>query len=95
MEELNKYSFCFGTIYGFLGAGAVAFALSKIREARLKAGFRNRNLNGFSDAMQANLTPAGVVKNSQQAAFNLAMWNLALVVFIGITVVGLFYILAG
>ena len=95
MEELNKYSFCFGTIYGFLGAGAVAFAFSKIREARLKAGSRNRNLNSFSDALQANLTPSSVVKNSQQAAFNLIIWNLALVVSIGIVVVGLFYILAG
>ena len=94
MEELNKYSFCFGTIYGFLGAGAVAFALSKIREARLKAGFRNRNLNSFSDALQANLTPTSVVKNSQQAAFNLAIWNFVLFVFIGIIVIGVFYILA-
>lgn len=95
MEELNKYSFCFGTIFGFLGAGAVAFALSKIREAKFKAGFSNRNLNMFSDAQQANMTPSGVVKNSQQAALNLAIWNLALVVFIGLILVGLFYILAG
>ena len=95
MEELNKYSFCFGTIYGFLGAGAVAFALSKIREARVKAGFRNRTLDNFSDAIQPKMTPSSVVKNSQQAAFNLIIWNLALVVSIGIVVVGLFYILAG
>jgi hypothetical protein len=44
--------------------------------------------------MQANLTPTGVVKNSQQASFNLFIWNLALVIFIGITVIGLYYVLA-
>ena len=46
------------------------------------------------DAIQPNLTPSGVVKYSQQTAFNLAMWNLALIIFIGIILVGLFYILA-
>ncbi|HXV99983.1 MAG TPA: hypothetical protein VEC93_16310 [Anaerolineae bacterium] len=94
MDELNSYSFCFGTIYGALAVGMVAFALSKIREARLKAGFRNRTLSNFSDAMQANLTPTTVVKNSEQASFNLFMWNLALVIFIGIAVIGLYYVLA-
>jgi len=46
------------------------------------------------DAMQANMTPSGVIKNSQQAAFNLIIWNLALVVSIGIIAVGLYYLLA-
>jgi hypothetical protein len=94
MNELSGYSFCFGTIYGALAVGMIALALNKIREARLKAGFRNRTLSNFSDAMQANLTPTSVVKNSEQASFNLFMWNLALVIFIGIAVIGLYYVLA-
>jgi len=94
MNELNSYSFCFGTIYGALAVGMIGLALNKIREARLKAGFRNRNLNSFSDAMQANLTPTSVVKNSEQASFILFMWNLALFIFIGIALIGLYYVLA-
>ncbi|MBE7554374.1 MAG: hypothetical protein HS126_25260 [Anaerolineales bacterium] len=85
--------FCLGVLYGAFAAGIVAVILNKIRDAKTKRGFRIRTLNNFPDAAQPGMTSSGIVKTSQQALLNLIMWNTTLIIFIGIVIVGLYYLL--
>ncbi len=92
MEGIEGASFCFGIFYGAIAAGIVAQILIQIREARLKAGFKDRSFDKFPDSAQPNLTSFGVVKNSQQASIKVVTFTVLLVFFVTIAGVGVYYI---
>lgn len=91
MEEVEN-SFCCGAAYGFLAAGIMGVILSRIREARVRSGLQNLNLDRFSDAVQPSLTSAGVVHNSHLAMVSVVFWSLLLIIIIGLVAYGAFSI---
>ena len=92
-EGIDRTSFLFGCIYGTFAAAFIAIMLRNYLEAQLYSTFRNRNLDRFSDATQPTLTPTHIDQTSRGAMLSMIMWRFLLIVFIGIVVVGLFYIL--
>jgi hypothetical protein len=92
MEGIEGASFCFGTFYGAIAAGIVSQILIQIREARGKAGLKNRSFDKFPDSAQPNLTSSGIVRSSQQANIKAVMFSVLLVFFFGVAGVGVYYI---
>jgi hypothetical protein len=84
-------TFCAGTMLGFVAAGVVALILDQIRQARVKMGQKDRTLDKFPDSAHPNLTPAGIVRTSQEAQFAVIAWTLILIIFVGLVFVGIYY----
>lgn len=84
-------TFCAGAVLGFLVAGLVALILDQIRQARVKTGHKDRTLDKFPDSAHPNLTPAGIVRTSQEAQFTVIAWILVLIIFFGLVLVGVYY----
>lgn len=93
MTGIEEFSFCFGTLYGAITVGIVALILNQIREARLKAGFKDRSFDKFPDSAQPNLTSSGVVRSSRQAGIRIVMFTVFLVFFVAIAGAGAYYIM--
>jgi hypothetical protein len=66
--------FYVGFVYGLMVGGILGYILSNIRAARTKMGTKNRPLDSFPDAIQPNLTPAKIVRNSRMAMFSCIFW---------------------
>jgi hypothetical protein len=85
-------TFCAGTLLGFVVAGIIGLILDRIREARGRARAQDRPLDTFPDATQPNLTPAGIVRTSQEAQFTLIALILILIIFLGLVFVGVYFL---
>lgn len=94
METISTASFCFGTFYGFVAAGVIAWVATQIRQERLQTGRKDLALDRFPDSAHPNMTSAGIVDGSNQAALRLVGWSILLIGFIGLSLAGLFYIVA-
>ncbi len=85
-------TFCAGAVLGFLVAGLVALILDQIRKARVKTGHKDRTLDKFPDSAHATMTPAGIVRTSQEAQFAIIAWTLVLIIFVGLVLVGVYFL---
>lgn len=83
--------FCAGAVFGFFAAGFVAFVLARIREARIKVQHKDRTLDKFPDSAHPDMTPAGIVRTSQEAQFAVIAWTVVLIIFVGLVFVGVYY----
>jgi hypothetical protein len=93
-DTLEKTSFLTGSICGFVAGGMIGWILFQIREARVKAGHKDRSLDKFPDSAQPSMTPIGIVSSSQQAAVNVALWTLVLLLLVGAFLVAIFLFLS-
>jgi hypothetical protein len=92
MTGIEEFSFCFGTFYGAIAAGVIAVILNQIREARLKAGSKDRSFDKFPASAQPNLTSSDVVRSSQQASIRVFIFSVLLIFFVGVVGVGAYFI---
>ena len=94
MDTIYANSFCFGTFYGFVAAGVIGLILNQLRMQRVQMGHRHRSLDNFPDSAHPNMTPSGLVSGSWEATLRFSMWVILLIVFSGLMMAGLYYIVA-
>jgi|GEM_PF-4389942 len=92
MEGISGGSFCFGTLYGFMAAGIIAMMANRMREARLKMEYKDRSYDRFPPNLRANLTASGVIRTSWQEWGVYTSLMVALIIFVGLALIGLFFI---
>ena len=90
---MNDPGFCVGTVCGFLYAGVIGWILSEMRDASTKMGHRDRALDKFPDSLHPTLTPGGLVKTASEARLKYTLLVFALLVFIAVFPLGVYYLL--
>lgn len=92
MEGISGTSFCFGTLYGFIAAGIIAMIANRMREARIKMEYKDRTYDRFPPGLHSNLTASGVLRTSWQERGVYTSLMVVMVIFIGLALTGLFFI---
>ena len=92
---METFSFCFGTFYGFVAAGVIALIASRMREARVKMGHKDRTYDQFPDSLHPNLKAGEVTKSSREAALTHSFLFVVMLAVIGLASAGVFFILQG
>ncbi len=83
-----------GALCGVVFAGMGAMILSRIWEARIKMGLKDRTFDNFPASAQANLTSSRVVNNSGQARVSAFLWGIAFVMLV-LVAMGVTYLFFG
>jgi hypothetical protein len=92
MESIQAGSFCFGMFYGLIAAGIIGLIASRMREARIKIAHKDRSYDNFPISVQPNLTASDVVRTSTAESLLFTALFIILIVFIGLTLAGAYYI---
>jgi heme/copper-type cytochrome/quinol oxidase subunit 2 len=69
----------------------LAFLLPESCRSSLKIGHKDRPLDKFPDSAHPTMTPAGIVRTSQEAQFTVIAWTLVLIIFLGLVLVGVYF----
>jgi hypothetical protein len=88
---MESGTFCAGSVFGFIVAWIIGVILGQIRGAQTRMEAQDRALDGFPDARQPTLTPAGIVRDSHEAQWAAIGWTLMLIIFVTALVAGVYF----